>query len=424
MQTTKTKKIIRRTSKARRTIVRKNVGKRQDGNTETGGDESAGSGPSIHLLTKDLKPITQLELGLQAGNDDHELQCLLRIVDTEEKMLQAIEDLYLIVKAQPRYKNLKDPDWKENANPVTILLWVLRKLGPLAKGKSWTVDTYQEGKKTRYRFVVYCRFHSQRLQDREEHISLDFLPGLRKRDKPLHDLIIDVVALTSRENKIPLWDEDGDFSKAKEEFLSGETKRTIYNNLLDTQKYSYTSGPAALYLRYIKQRRKIVTVASIRKRLIEYDNNSQRKCFMTYWVRHGIDIAVSKKNVDQFTFVPNFLKASNPITPFRLYKYVWSMHDHDIVKVRAYDQMKKDTKKGFFVPVMFAVTKPGQVATEVNDDDWPEELYDFMRSIISHTRWTYKQYYYKDQLEDRATPMDTLLETIEKAEIKNWFKNE
>lgn len=186
----------------------------KNGDQQTHTDDDAIRWPRFSVLAAKLGTITKFEMLAHFGSSDEKQHEILNMIDTEEKQLQAIGDLYQIVKAQPKYKNLKDRNWPAETSPLEIIVWLLRKLGPLAEGKEWRIDTYKEGRKTRFRFVIWDGFSSQYIKCDEVHFPLDFLPLLKKRDEELHDMIVDTVALVSRCNKIPIWDNDGDYSDA------------------------------------------------------------------------------------------------------------------------------------------------------------------------------------------------------------------
>jgi hypothetical protein len=344
----------------------------EDGSRPDGQDGGTVEPIGFHFLTKNLGTISKFNLEMMSNNYDRPI---LGIVDTEEKQLQAILDLYAIVKAQPKYKDLKEPNWTESHTPVDVLYWLLRKLGPLAQGNDWFVDTYKQGNRNRYRFVVYRFYHSQKVKSQEEYMPLDFLPFLLKRDKPLHDLIVDTVALVSKCNKVPLWDEDGDFSEQMERLLSagGNTG----NDVLDAQYKCYKNGVAAQYLRLIKRRRKVVTTSSVQELLAAYSPESERKRFAIRWIASGIRMAEWKESINKYSYVPNYLTGT-PITPYRLYKFVWSLHKNDYVRIHAYQKYKKDEKSGFILPRLFSVTHPGEVMKPMLSGLFPELLYDFM----------------------------------------------
>ncbi len=464
MQKPKTSKAVRHAKAARSNPKHKSNGARKNGSPKAGIDDGSISGPGLHILTQGLRTIPRFEAELRfGGNDDAESRDFIAMINTEEKRLQAIEDLYSIVKAQPKYKKMKEPVWNPNTPSVQVLSWLLRKLGPLAEGNNWTVDTYQDGKKERYRFVIYRGYHRQKVKDREEFIPLDFLPYLKRRDEPLHDMFVDLVALISRYNKVPLWDKDTDFSQALEQILAqpaskpdtrplppleergidsvtwerhtdeqvramrdiigwvaekGKLKFVQTNTALENQKLSYQYGPAAAYLKLINKRMKVITPQMLQVKLAAYKANSQRKESLVYWIKSGIRLAWKKQSISVNTFVPNYIKG-NPLCPFRMYKFIWSMHDNDAVKIKAYKRMEKDDKAyETYLPVEFSITYPGQKMKPIERDTFPEELYEFMRYGVAILMWRYKDYFYKNQFNERLTPAERLLEQIENIELK------
>jgi hypothetical protein len=328
---------------------------------------------------------------------------LFQMVDTEAKQLQCILDLYRILRAQPKYRTLKEPSWKPTTQPVEVILWLLRKLGPLAKGAEWSVDTWPDNPE-RYRFVIWKHFSGYHVKLREEYLPLEFLPTLIKRDKPLHDLLIDLVALVSRENKVPLWDEDGDFS---EQLKILRQMGPANVETLERQRLIYTKGVAHQYLRLIKARRKVVTVASILKCYHEYRPASERKRFLCWIMKKGIELAKTKKCIKDYSWVPAY-SPGQPITPYQQYKFIWSAHHNDVLSRRAVSKMKKRADDGDYYPVMFSIAKPGQALLPLHGDAFPGQLYEFMSEMVKHFNWRHKDYYYHDAFKNTLTLSETL----------------
>lgn len=397
----------RRNSK---TVVRKGNQKRKNGSGESGENITSANGLGFHFLAKKLKSISFLEMALNGWDKCTEL---IKTINSEEKQLQAITDLFSIVKAQPRYKNLKEPYFPVQTEPAIVLLWVLRKLGPLAKGNEWTVDTFIDNGKQRFQFVVYKRFNTQKLKNRFEHFSLEFLPYLKPRDIELHDLIIDIVALVSKCNNIPLWDEDGDFSK-QIEILTEQTDNQ--NSIIMSQISFYKSGPAVEYLNLIRQRIKVVDEKIIQQKIKIYNNKSGRQNQILWWIRNGLRLAASKQNLSPWTFVPGYING-NPVTPYRTFKFVWSTHDNDIIYKKAISQLRKDLNNYDAIPLQFTIAKPGELLKDIQPSSFPENLYEFVAQGISHTQYSFRDYYYKKMLASKQPPT-TLLGILELQEIK------
>ncbi|MEN6290470.1 MAG: hypothetical protein ABFD07_00435 [Methanobacterium sp.] len=374
-------------------------------------------GIGLNNLGKELRPIPLFEYAVMTGDygdKNSKFNYLMKTVDTFSKQLQCIEDLYLIVKAQPRYKNLKEPNWSEDTNPLQIIYWLLRKLSPLARGESWTVDTYNDNGKIRFRFVTYKYYNSNELKNREEFIPMDFLPMLKKRDLPLHNMIIDTVALVSKINKVPLWDEDGDFSEGLKELSNS----TFLSKSVNRQMYSYIKGTAANYLKHIKNRRKVVTREILLKQFNSYIANSERKRSMIWWVRRALDLTSYNQTIQKNTYIPNFMPC-NVVSPYRMYKFVWSLHDNDILKKKAWRNLKIDDQYGSYLPLKFSIAKPGEVLLPIVPDPFPLRLYEFMSYGHSAFLWRHRQYFYKNMLNEQLTPSESFLEKIDLHDINN-----
>jgi len=386
----------------------------KDGGEQTAAHDDAIRGPRFSVLAGQLSTVTKFEMLAHFGSNDEEQYEILNMIDTEEKQLQAISDLYQIVKAQPKYKGLKDRSWPAETSPLEIILWLLRKLGPLAEGREWTIDTYKQGRKTRYRYVTWLGFHRQAVMDKEIHFPLDFLPLLKKRDLELHDLVVDAIALVSRSNKIPIWDRDGDYSHGLERILEEPYLASIMNvNCED-----YQAGLPAQYLKLIRGRMRIKDLdADIRKRVLKYKGESQRKNGAIGWIKWAVDIAATKQTLQPYSFVPNYIKASSPIGPQRLYKFVWSEHWKDYVQKIAEARLRDDEKYGVFLPVMYSAVIPGKKLVPIHDNYkkltqgrsnyilryFPERLFCFLNEGWKHFNQRHREYYYKNNDGETAT---------------------
>lgn len=413
MPVNNSKKTIARSSKVRSAALPKANRSRKNGSGEGRADAGTSAGLGLHLLGQQLKSKTTMEVSLLTG--DHNSDSILSMIDTEAKQLQVIEDLLAIVKAQPKYKNLREPSWNEETSPLEILNWLLRKLGPLAKGEDWLIDTYRDGRKNRHRFVVIQEFLSHYVHRYEVYFPVDFLPFLKKRDAELHDLYVDILALVSKYNSIPLWDEDGDFSKQLE-ILQRSSKTN--NELLNDQIFNYVEGAAFQYLTLIKRRKRSVRFEDIERRLYAYKPTSLRKRYVIHWMFKGLRMAESKKNILINTFVPNSA-VGNPVTPFRLYKIVWSVHKSDVLKARANAQITKDEKAfGEFWPVNYSVCIPGKIVKPFIPDGFAVKLFDFMHQGEKIVTQYFQDFFYKDRLKD-PNGRKTLIEIFELMEIQN-----
>jgi hypothetical protein len=414
MQKHKTKTSVNKASLPTRSNSDQRKKRKRKNGSEQGRDDSATvPGVGLHLLGKELRTLPLFELAMMKGDSlDNNFPGLIKSIDTEAKQLQAIEDLYKIVKAQPKYKNMTEPSWKPETKPVHVLTWLLRKLGPLAQGAEWTVDTYLQAGKTRYRFVIYKSYNSQKLAWREEFLPLDFLPGLRKKDQALHDMIIDVIALVSRENKVPFWDEDGDYSEMLQDLLNVPSGGyTVYR--LERLHKVYSNGPAAQYLKVLKQRRKVVSISIVQKRLAAYNAKSLRKQYLVWWIRKGLQVASYHQCIKKNSFVPNYIPGE-AMTPWQQYKFIWSLHDNDILQVRAKNKLEKAIDKwGDFFPLMFSIAKPEQLLKPIEEDHFPVSLFDFMDYGVKHFIWRYRDYYYKDAFKKQETPSEEFLDDEE-----------
>ncbi len=356
-----------------------------------------------------------MELALTSGNTSlSPTKGLLGIVDTEAKQLRAIEDLYAIMVAQPKYQKLGGKQWNPTVEPLAVLQWILRKLGALADGEDWTIDTYQEGRKTRYCMVIsrgYSANYSYNLlpvKGLMEHIPLEFLPDLLKRDKPMHDLIVDTVALVAKHNEVPLWDSDGEYAESVNQVL---TDPYYQNDFYHHRVATYRDGAAAAYLKLLNSRLR-VKPEDIKEQVRLYKTTSQRKERMVWWVRRGLEVAAYKQTIAGNTYIPAYEPRKNIRTPYHLYKFIWSTWERDPVAELARERLDA-LKQAYYSTVSYTVTKPGQVMQPFKMDRFPTVLDHFMNTGRALFSSTHHDYFFGPLVKMRKTlSAPTLLEIL------------
>lgn len=358
----------------------------------------------FHLLSKQLRTITQFEAeyllgGTLSGSDAGEY--FLKLRSNEEQQLAILKDLYAILKAQPEYGKMKQPSWNEQTTTMEVLTWVLKKLAPLAKGKGWGIDAYQQGSRTRYSFVVVDEYHSQKVIYGQE-IPLEFLPYLKVKDEQLHDIVVEMVAYVCEHAHIQMWYEDNDFLPLLKtyRFCNEETSHQDIIQAYDQksiQRWIYSSGPAAKYAQLFAEKRKVVSSQSIHAKIKRYDSNSQRKNWMISWVKEGLRLVALQDDIRKHTFIPNYGQdISRSISPYRDNKFVWSLNHKDFFYKSVMSRMKEDARKyGQFRPIAFSITKPGQVIKPPVSSRYPFEYCDFMKYGMTHLN-SFREYYFKD----------------------------
>lgn len=401
--------------------------KGQNGSTETRGRHDDLGEYGLSVLARSLRTIPFFEADVLRGGEnteedeikdrDHEM------FGTEAKQLQAIEDLYGVLKAQPAYKKIKEPSWNADTLPFQVITWLLKRLGRLAQGRRWTCTEYKVKGRSRYAFSIYEYFHSQKVMPRSFHQCLDFLPTLEQKDKPLHDLFVDTIALVSKNCHIPFWDEDGDFEIEYRKLIK-EVKSLpsdyVRMNTKERQTWIYSWGPAARYLRLLKQRRHDVTPQHIYSKMSRYKFVSQRQRFARGLFRWALKL---KGNMRDYTLIP--AHRPNAVTPYRLYKFVWSDSKHDIVESKAWKRLEHDQNhSGRYLPVRYITSKPGQVFDKFPETDkFPEDLCQWLRwfEVVLFGAGQ-RDYYYKDYYDSSETPTERYIEWIQKQKRKEQNK--
>lgn len=359
MSKTKSRRPPKRALRARKDLQGQKRQPVKNGRRKAGTATAAFSDAGFHLLSRQLRSKTFMEIVTLSGlSNSTVIPQIMEMLNTEAKILQAIADLYLVMKAQPRYKAIKEPEWSVAQDPLEVLTWILRKLGPLAGGNPWTVDTWLGKNLERYCYTVFREFNGNRFQDRWFFIPLDFLPALKKRDEAAHDLIIDVVAMVVKHNKMALWDDDGDYSEVVNEFTHwDEHYQSLGNEVLDRQRESYKCGPAAQYLALIRRRMRKANMQEIAVRLRRYDAKSQRKEQLRWWLKTGLELAAGGENIFPFEYSPNYMQQDDVVSAYRYYKFVWCIHENDYVHVHAHQNM--ENASGTYPPMHFSITRPG-----------------------------------------------------------------
>lgn len=372
------------------------------------------NGTGLHILSKQLKPLTYLELQLRGVKKEYNSpDKQLKIYDTEAKQIQIIKDLYEIVKAQQEYKVLKEPVLNEDTDPIDVIKWLLRKISPLtnmAKGNDWVIDTYEdESGKTRYRLVIRKNYNSQKVLN-ECYLGIDFLPLLKTKDEQLHDLVVDTIALVSKVNGVKMWYELKQWQECKETFC-------MYNPSLDywtmediipmvekkeTKQfisYDYQFGIAAHYQKLFEQRKEVVTIQSVTKMQARYEGDSIRKRLELHWVTGALTMATLGGNIDNNTFVPNYVLSDKTVLPNQSYVFMWCNRKNDPLTEMFYKALISNGEKhGEYIPVKFSITKPGEKITLPKECSHPERLVEFMKhkgSILN----AYRDYYYGTELQ-------------------------
>jgi len=399
-----------------------------DGSRPSGTAGAGFTSSGFHLLVNDLGSVSLLNAALSGMEVKEFDKKLVANIQTKADLLQCIEDMYLIVKAQPKYKKLNDNKFKANTPPAVVLQWLIRKLAILANGKEWTVDTYMDGKKKRFLFVIYDYYKSQDVTTRNYHIPLDFLPNIKKKDALLHDLIIETVAMNSRFNKIPLWDEDGEYSKHLEHLLKQKAKPVEYKNLGITEmsvtqrmQLLYTKGPASEYLALIKKRRKVADVWTVgeifQKWLRSKKELSQRELYLKYMFREAAEAAETKEDIRKFQYVPEYRGQHKHAVAYDRYKYIWSNHNNDyLYKMHDKYEMYGHSE---YLPLMFEKVYPGKAIKGWKHNHYPEILCGLFKRMYScFVVGSHVFYYYKNQMKEQLTPGEQLLAKIESSTLK------
>lgn len=455
----------------------KNQPAQPDGSRQRAGGAGELCGPGIHVLAGALQSLSYGEAYFKFGlKNGYSEQPIMQIVNTPALQLQAIEDFYNIVIAQPCYAKLKHPQWRETDSPFKVLNYYLRKMGRLTKGRPWHADTWQDGEgKTRFRFVVKEYFKD--ISGYLEYIMpIDFLPQLKQRDSALHDIVLHLLALVAKTCHLPLWDADGDFSEAikylisaadpanKTPLLLGEmdlaedwsisrTEKRPYSNrhnryllnhevkLLEhvdadrnsnalwrngrvlAQRENYRHGPAAYYLQHMKALGATVTIKSVEELVYSYGNwGTKIKQRILWWVKAGVELAKKGGNLQQFTYLYNYKgHPDKAITPYRNYKFVWSTHPADFVQVWAANRVTKDKNAGGlkYAPVKYSIAKPGEALKPLTSSDFPNKLslwLDEMRKLLNNKS---SATYFGTWPDGPLTPAERFIKQIEEAEIKN-----
>lgn len=405
---------------------------RQNGSKGHTGDENTLQGLRLRVLK--LQPKSALEVYVNTHTESE--RDWFGLVDTEDKQLSLIEDLYAILIAQKAIK-FNEPKWSEYTEPFAIIRWLCRKLAKLAKGEYWFIDTYMEGKKTRYEFVIMKWYSHQYVDATDKHVPLDFLPYLKKRDEPLHDCIIDMIAFASRTCKIPLWDEDGDYSEGLAA-LNADFKTEDFGILgrlpiidfdfmpdaIERQRLIYRKGLAAQYMKLIKQRRKLVTRQDVWDKAMKCNWKSDRLLYIKNWIINGMELCSQGGDIKKYTRLNNYRKEddSKLRTPYRRYKFTWAWSPNDFIAKYVDEKLGEYYRSSNYHSVMHTSAKPGQklkpLVIEKYGQSFPEKLDRWMHSGLSIFCGGHHKYYYGKLFDKNLSPTEKLMQLIDEGKIK------
>lgn len=383
-------------------------------------DGDASFDVGFHIL-KGLKPITMLEscmIGIPHKNI--ESQEINSICTNATEMAQCLNDLWSIVKAQPKYAKVSDNKFSKQSSPYEVLAWLLRKLGALTNGKEWTVDYYYENGVKRYCFVQYDFFNSQKVYGSGFFAPIDFLPYLEKKDITLHNLIVTMLAALIRFNNMPTWFNHPVLSKKLQELKELKIVTKDYPNLgiMDLtangrQQLVYTVGHAGKYEKLLTEMSAKVEITNIHDAYYDFARArkrslSQREIAIRYFAEEVINLATEGKEMATFNYQPVYEEQRENVK-WR-HAIVWSRHHNDYLQ-RSYDD---DNRYVWQLPKKFSITKPDQEMQPINSSKYPEDIELLFKYFSSHFTSRFSSFYYKNESSD-YTPAELLLNEI----IKN-----
>ncbi len=258
--------------------------------------------------------------------------CLL---DTEEKLLQAIQDLLPLAKTQKQFQD--NQRWSA-ATPVTEVFHVfwLKLLGMIGP-KSAKIQLQQK----RYQLVV------------QEAVYFDvncpvmpvyFLPVLEQVDKPLFELAFYLICLLHDQADIEYWEEDNDTYIY--ENIEGQLADYKSNQSADGSNYQKEiaaleqahrvyaeQGPATLF----EQRLKHAGASKSKwlKTFAEFVPKTKLEKDFHSWMKTGRELVVAGESIHKYISLPEEIKPNEegyydeqlPSTPDKTVRFLWSVDD-------------------------------------------------------------------------------------------------
>jgi hypothetical protein len=146
---------------------------------------------------------------------------------------------------------------------------------------------------------------------------------------------------------------------------------------------------------------------------MKYDDKSQRKSILKWWLKRGYRLALTGENIQASTFIPNSNPNLEVFAPYHSYKFVWSVSSEDPVRKKARNKLDRLKKNGHYEAVQYSVTYPGEIYQAPSSDPFPCELDEFMRDGVQYFTSTFHDYFYRRLEAELAGPETaTLLETF------------
>lgn len=305
--------------------------------------------------------------------------CLL---DTEQKLLQAMEDLLPVVSS---FKEFKDNTrWSLNSSTPDVFHSLYIKLLQLIKvgyGRIiWKDGAYRLMVKQPVYFDVTCPV-----------MPVYFIPTLEKQNKELFDLCFYLVILLHKQADVRLWDEDNEgyvFENLQQWLAHYKTNRSADADQVDIKPHEQAyeehkeGGVATVFCD-----RLFKTGASKKawiKRFKEFKPNTKLKKDLHRWLHLGYELLLSGDSMVRYISVPPELEQEMeenetvPALPDERVKFLWKTHDEWWETFAGYAE-SQDQNEG---SLPFYRTGLIEKASQVEDTKncFPAQLLRFMKA--------------------------------------------
>lgn len=290
---------------------------------------SAGAGNST--VRNNQPPALKISMNGRSGVqvDLMTLPKAVCLLDTEEKILKALQDLYPLVENCKEFQD--NTRWSVSSPVADVFHSFFTKLLKLVKAESAKIilkdDKYRLMVKIGVFFDVPCPV-----------IPVYFIPTLEKVNKDLFDLCFYMIILLNKQAKVGLWGEDNEayiFDHIESELADYKCQPEGNEKEIAELEQAYADyspkGTATLFLQRLEK-----TAASKRFWLKAFDAYKPKTAMDTdfyMWLRKGKELIVMNESIQDYISIPaDIAKEMNkyeviPGTPEDTCKILWRQDD-------------------------------------------------------------------------------------------------
>lgn len=345
-------------------------------------------------LNNGIRSINEIKVAIQQGRSGHTINDFLKNSTLHEKL---VRNLYAIIKNHPKF--IDKTNWNKSTTIQEVLLWLIDQFNNLI-GLEYEWRIVCDSDEENYRVVTYYEHDID--SSVYYSIPLSFLPLLKKRNKILHDIVVDMLALIKSKISIDCWyDEYGEWAlewirddfqnRIDDEDLKPEEKKHWKNTI-----EIYTEGVAVEYEGLLIEN--TATVKSLEKTVGKFEPKTQTEELFFLWIIDGISLLKEKGSIHDFCFNPSdpYMDEDNPLMPNRYIFYAWNFDDQ---YYNCYESCLQSTfnEYGTLPFISWELTKPESKTFNIpKQSSFPKMLTDFFSKGLDLINEFKKQYNAKD----------------------------